>query len=101
MIKQHHYPRCFIHSEANFLSFRIFTGLITKMSSKAVSRLSAHFARTARTGFSRKSLGCRFQTTDATAAPSQSTFQRLWNSPVGVKTVHFWYSSVGSDGWAG
>lgn len=35
--------------------------------------------------------GRRFQTTDAGAAEQQqSTFQRLWNSPVGVKTVHFW-----------
>ncbi|KAL8794800.1 MAG: hypothetical protein Q9195_002628 [Heterodermia aff. obscurata] len=56
------------------------------MSSRAASRLASHFSRTARTGFSRKTLGRRFQTTDATAAPSQSTIQRLWNSPVGVKT---------------
>ncbi|KAL1983953.1 hypothetical protein VTN96DRAFT_9727 [Rasamsonia emersonii] len=36
--------------------------------------------------------GRRFQTTDAGAAEQQqqSTFQRLWNSPVGIKTVHFW-----------
>ncbi|KKK21830.1 hypothetical protein AOCH_003209 [Aspergillus ochraceoroseus] len=34
--------------------------------------------------------GRRFQTSDATAE-QQSTFQRIWNSPVGVKTVHFWY----------
>ena len=71
------------------------------MSSRAISRLSPHFARTARTGLSRKPLGRRLQTTDATAAPSQGTFQRLWNSPVGVKTVHFWYSSVGFDGLEG
>ncbi|BDD61665.1 hypothetical protein MPDQ_001448 [Monascus purpureus] len=33
----------------------------------------------------------RFQSTDAGAtAEQQSTFQRLWNSPVGIKTVHFW-----------
>jgi len=34
----------------------------------------------------------RFQTTDAgaSAEQQQSTFQRLWNSPVGIKTVHFW-----------
>lgn len=69
------------------------------MSSRTVSRLSSHFARAGRTGFSRKPLGRRFQTVDATAAPSQNTIQRLWNSPVGVKTVHFWYDSVGSDGW--
>lgn len=35
--------------------------------------------------------GRRFQTSDAASAQQQSTFQRLWNSPVGVKTVHFWY----------
>lgn len=36
--------------------------------------------------------GFRFQSSDAGAASaeSQSAFQRLWNSPVGVKTVHFW-----------
>ncbi|KAL4865811.1 hypothetical protein BDV12DRAFT_173909 [Aspergillus spectabilis] len=34
--------------------------------------------------------GRRFQTSDAASAEQQSTFQRLWNSPVGVKTVHFW-----------
>jgi len=44
----------------------------------------------ARANFS-KPIGRRYQTADATAAPSQSTFARLWNSPVGVKTVHFWY----------
>ncbi|KAL4958170.1 hypothetical protein BDW69DRAFT_154776 [Aspergillus filifer] len=31
----------------------------------------------------------RWQTSGA-ASEQQSTFQRLWNSPVGVKTVHFW-----------
>lgn len=38
--------------------------------------------------------GFRFQSSEAGAAAAesqqQSTFQRLWNSPVGVKTVHFW-----------
>ncbi|KAJ5242001.1 mitochondrial pyruvate carrier 2 [Penicillium citrinum] len=36
--------------------------------------------------------GWRFQSSDAgaAAAEQQSTFQRMWNSPVGVKTVHFW-----------
>ncbi|KAL0260521.1 hypothetical protein SLS55_004210 [Diplodia seriata] len=33
----------------------------------------------------------RLQSTAADAnAPSQSGFARLWNSPVGPKTVHFW-----------
>ncbi|ODM21081.1 hypothetical protein SI65_04134 [Aspergillus cristatus] len=37
--------------------------------------------------------GARFQSSEAGAASAesqQSGFQRLWNSPVGVKTVHFW-----------
>lgn len=36
--------------------------------------------------------GRRFQSADAgaSAEQQQSTFKRLWNSPVGVKTVHFW-----------
>jgi mitochondrial pyruvate carrier 2 len=32
----------------------------------------------------------RWQSTDAAAAQAQSGFQKLWNSPVGPKTVHFW-----------
>ncbi|CAL5868967.1 uncharacterized protein PFLUO_LOCUS3195 [Penicillium psychrofluorescens] len=43
---------------------------------------SGPFRRPGGTGF-------RFQSSDA-AAEQQSTFQRMWNSPVGVKTVHFW-----------
>ena len=31
----------------------------------------------------------RFQSTDAAAA-QQSFLQRSWNSPIGIKTVHFW-----------
>ncbi|KAL4977949.1 hypothetical protein BDW66DRAFT_131392 [Aspergillus desertorum] len=43
-----------------------------------------------RTAFRRPGAqGRRFQTSDA-ASEQQSAFQRLWNSPVGVKTVHFW-----------
>ncbi|KAJ6008745.1 hypothetical protein N7522_003761 [Penicillium canescens] len=34
--------------------------------------------------------GFRFSSSEAGAAEQQSTFQRMWNSPVGVKTVHFW-----------
>lgn len=66
------------------------------MSSRAGLRLFPHFARTARTAPFRKPLGGRFQSTDATAAPTQGTFQRIWNSPVGVKTVHFWYEIIKS-----
>ncbi|ODH45427.1 hypothetical protein ACO22_00154 [Paracoccidioides brasiliensis] len=34
----------------------------------------------------------RFQSTEASSsnAPAQSFLQRSWNSPVGLKTVHFW-----------
>ncbi|KAI9786454.1 MAG: Mitochondrial pyruvate carrier 2 [Geoglossum umbratile] len=46
-------------------------------------------SRAARIPFGRP-IGRRFQTVDATATPKSSTFQRIWNSPVGVKTVHFW-----------
>lgn len=38
--------------------------------------------------------GFRFSSTEASAAgtgESQNAFQRMWNSPVGLKTVHFWY----------
>ncbi|RJE26351.1 UPF0041 domain protein [Aspergillus sclerotialis] len=35
--------------------------------------------------------GRRFQSTEAgETAQQQSYFQRMWNSPVGFKTVHFW-----------
>jgi len=45
------------------------------------------FARTKRQSFFR-----RFATAAPAVegAPSQNVFQRLWNSPVGMKTVHFW-----------
>ena len=44
----------------------------------------------------RKPLQRRFQSTEvpppssASARHPQNAFQRLWNSPVGAKTVHFW-----------
>lgn len=36
--------------------------------------------------------GRRFQSkiAEASTAAQQSFFQRMWNSPVGLKTVHFW-----------
>ncbi|KAI4134885.1 MAG: hypothetical protein LQ347_001148 [Umbilicaria vellea] len=49
----------------------------------------AQFTRVARASL-RQPIGRRSQTTDAAAAPEQGTFQRLWNSPIGMKTVHFW-----------
>ena len=50
---------------------------------------SSRFTR----AYFKKLIGRRYQTADATAAAptSQGTFARLWNSPIGVKTVHFWY----------
>ncbi|KAK3901187.1 hypothetical protein C8A05DRAFT_35144 [Staphylotrichum tortipilum] len=32
----------------------------------------------------------RFQSTTAEGAPAESWAKRMWNSPVGLKTVHFW-----------
>ena len=50
---------------------------------------TAQAARSTRTRFGRR----RWQSTAAPAEPIQQTLaQRLWNSPVGVKTVHFWYA---------
>lgn len=37
--------------------------------------------------------GFRFQSSDA-ASEQQSTFRRMWDSPIGIKTVHFWYGLV-------
>lgn len=50
--------------------------------------------RTFRQNVSNNSKGFRFSSTEASAAgagESQNAFQRMWNSPVGFKTVHFWY----------
>jgi hypothetical protein len=33
--------------------------------------------------------GRRFQSATA-SAESEGLFKKLWNSPVGIKTVHFW-----------
>ncbi|EAU32537.1 hypothetical protein ATEG_07153 [Aspergillus terreus NIH2624] len=58
------------------------------------SRVGLRFFQNARAAFRNASApfrrpgaqGRRFQSTEAPAAEQQSTFQRLWNSPVGVKT---------------
>lgn len=48
------------------------------------------FSRTARFQF-RRPINRRFQSTGAPIPqPAESMFSRLWNSPVGMKTVHFW-----------
>jgi hypothetical protein len=42
--------------------------------------------------FRPKQTSARFQSTAAgSETASQSWAQRMWNSPVGLKTVHFWY----------
>lgn len=39
----------------------------------------------------KRPIGRKYLTTDAAPnTPAQSLVQRLWHSPVGVKTVHFW-----------
>ncbi|KAI9737962.1 MAG: hypothetical protein M1834_009332 [Cirrosporium novae-zelandiae] len=38
-----------------------------------------------------KPIGRRYAATDSTATPAKrNIFQKLWDSPVGFKTVHFW-----------
>lgn len=62
------------------------------------SRLGFRFFNNARSAFRNTSgqfrrpgaQGFRFQSSEAGSAEQQSTFQRMWNSPIGVKTVHFW-----------
>ncbi|KAI9372296.1 hypothetical protein BJX61DRAFT_454703 [Aspergillus egyptiacus] len=61
----------------------------------STSRVGLRFFQNSRAAFREAfrrpgATGRRFQTSDAAAAEQQSTFQRLWNSPVGLKTVHFW-----------
>ncbi|KAI0838162.1 UPF0041-domain-containing protein [Hypoxylon sp. FL0890] len=59
--------------------FRAARPVFQQSASRAVFR--ANFSQTGR----------RFASTTATGeAASQSWFQRMWNSPVGLKTVHFW-----------
>jgi hypothetical protein len=52
-----------------------------------------------KTGFTFRTQGtARFQS--SAAAPEikvqQSWFKRMWDSPIGLKTVHFWYVCVES-----
>ncbi|KAE8351580.1 UPF0041-domain-containing protein [Aspergillus coremiiformis] len=57
------------------------------------SRVGLRFFQNSRAAFRnvqrRFGIQRRFQSSTV-AAEHQSTFQRLWNSPIGVKTVHFW-----------
>jgi mitochondrial pyruvate carrier 2 len=58
----------------------------------------ATFARHARQAFTRarfqqkqQQYGRRWQSTAAGAEATQQTwFKRMWDSPIGLKTVHFW-----------
>ncbi|KAI9654288.1 MAG: hypothetical protein M1831_005453 [Alyxoria varia] len=43
-----------------------------------------------RSSFARKAFQRRSQSTATANAETQSGFAKLWNSPVGPKTVHFW-----------
>lgn len=73
---------------------------ISSLSTMSSSRVGLRFFENYRAAFRNASApfrrqgfqGRRFQSSDAGAASQQqqSTFQRLWNSPVGLKTVHFW-----------
>ena len=64
----------------------------------STSRIGLRFFQNSRAAFRNASgpfrrpgaQGFRLQSSEAAAEQQQSTFQRLWNSPVGVKTVHFW-----------
>lgn len=50
----------------------------------------AQSARTARTKF--QFAGRRWQSTTAEGqAVQQGWIKRMWDSPIGLKTVHFWY----------
>ena len=59
------------------------------------SRIGLRFLQSSRftRAYIKKPIGRRYQTADATAAAptNQGAFARMWNSPIGVKTVHFWY----------
>ena len=46
--------------------------------------------QSSRTGFKSKFGGRRWQST-ASPAAQPSWFKRMWDSPIGLKTVHFWF----------
>jgi hypothetical protein len=82
------------------LAFCIQTDPPSAMMNRIVSRLIQNQAaafRQASARFGRQTLrNRRYQSTesDASSTVKQSFFQRSWNSPIGLKTVHFWYASV-------
>ncbi|ROW10475.1 hypothetical protein VMCG_01866 [Cytospora schulzeri] len=48
------------------------------------------FTRSSAFGRQQWAGGRRWQSSTAEGAAAQSWFQRMWNSPIGFKTVHFW-----------
>ncbi|KAK4219078.1 hypothetical protein QBC37DRAFT_411208 [Rhypophila decipiens] len=60
--------------------------------SRPIFRSSQFFSSTQRTSTFRQNASKRFQSTAApeTNAAPEGIFKRMWNSPVGFKTVHFW-----------
>lgn len=60
---------------------------------------SSNFFRAARPAFRARQFffrpkqggGARFQSTAAGGEAAESWAKRMWNSPIGLKTVHFWY----------
>ena len=69
-----------------------------KMTSRAGLRFFTNTTRQSQTHsfirdtFRSRNVFRRHQTTTAAPAETQSFAQRMWTSPVGVKTVHFWYA---------
>jgi hypothetical protein len=41
----------------------------------------------------RRPAGRRFQSTSSDSTAQEPWLKRMWNSPIGLKTVHFWYAS--------
>lgn len=61
---------------------------------------SSNFFRAARPAFRArhfffrpKQNGTRWQSTAAGEGAAGSWAKRMWDSPIGLKTVHFWYAS--------
>ncbi|KAA8569259.1 hypothetical protein EYC84_000922 [Monilinia fructicola] len=73
-------------SSSNSAASRFFTS--NSSSARQYSTIRNAFARTRLVGKQAK----RFQSTEAAAATTAqvSWFKRMWDSPIGLKTVHFW-----------
>lgn len=66
--------------------------LFSSASAAAQTRQAFSRASPFRSAHARQQWGRRWQssTADGAAAQQASWFQRMWDSPVGFKTVHFW-----------